>query len=474
MATRQNSPEKSSLSWKPENQWKYQTAAEKKKIFAFADDYIKALNAGKTERQFYQLAVSELEKKGFRDLAGLKEVKAGDKVYLGIHEKGLMSAVVGTASPMDGFLMVGSHIDSPRLDLKPNPLMESNEIAYFKTHYYGGIKKYQWVAIPLALHGVVMLADGSKLSVDLGEEENEPCFYITDLLPHLGKDQMAKKASQVIEGEQLNIVLGNIPANTEKDAKDPTKQAILEILHEKYGITERDLYTAELEIVPANKARYVGLDRSFVAGYAQDDHVCAYTSLRALLDAAPSAKTQVMFLFDKEEIGSTGSTGAQSELYYYALHELAARMLGRDPSVLEVDHLLQHSKLLSSDVTNAFDPSFADVSDPLNTAYVAYGIGINKYTGAGGKGNTNDANAEYFNEVTRLFDAQQVPWQAGELGKVDQGGGGTIAKFFAQKGINVIDCGVAVLSMHSCYELTSTLDVYNTYRAYKAFYENAR
>ena len=460
------------LSFKFKNQWDVLDADLVSAAHKFSEGYKRALDQGKTEREFHDLTIARLEEAGFKNLDQVDKLERGDKVYRSVHNKGLLAAVVGSESPAEGLILVGSHIDSPRLDLKPYPLYEQNEFALFKTHYYGGIKKYQWLSTQLAIHGVVVKQDGSKVEICIGEDDDDPVFTITDLLPHLGRKQMAKPAKEVIEGEQLNVLLGSQPY-PEEALKDRFKLNILSLLHEKYGITERDLITGELEIVPAHKARDVGLDRSFIGAYGQDDRVCAWTSLEALLDAMPQAKTQGILFFDKEEVGSDGNTGAKSDLYFFALNELCAKILGREPSLLETQQMLEHSKLLSSDVTAAYDPDFSDVYEPMNTAYCNYGIGINKYTGGGGKGGTTDANAEYFNEVTRLFEQYNIPWQAGELGKIDEGGGGTIAKFFANAGMNVIDCGVPVLAMHSCFEVTTKLDVFNTYRAYKAFFDHA-
>ena len=464
---------KESLCYEFKNQWDGLKDKEVKEIMSFNEGYKKALDAGKTEREFYDWTIATLEKAGYKNLAEMDKVKAGDKVYRGVHGKGLLAAIAGSEDPKNGFLLVGSHIDCPRLDLKPNPLYEKEEMALLKTHYYGGIKKYHWVATQLAIHGVAILKNGEKVNISVGEKDEDPVFTITDLLPHLGKDQMSKKASEVIEGENLNVLIGGMPIE-DTEVKDRYKMAILQLLNKEYGITERDLITAEIEVVPAHKARDVGFDRSFIGAYGQDDRVCAYTSLQALLESKAREKTQGIFLFDKEEVGSDGNTGACSALYMHALNELHCKMLGREPSVMELQESISNTQLLSSDVSNAYDPNYPEVSDPLNTTYCSKGIGICKYTGSRGKGGTTDANAEYFNKVTRLFDEHEIPWQVGELGKVDQGGGGTIAKFFANYGMQVIDCGVAVLSMHACFEVTSKADVYNTYRAYHCFLNQAK
>lgn len=463
---------KAKLCYETKNQWDEADKKFRKQMDEFCAEYKTALDMGKTERSFYNTSVRALEAAGFVDLNSKQSVKAGDKVYRGVHGKGLLAAVVGSLDPAEGFLLIGSHIDSPRLDLKPNPVYEKNEMVLLKTHYYGGIKKYQWAATALALQGVVILKDNTKVEINIGLAEEDPVFTITDLLPHLGKDQMAKKASEVIEGESMNILFGGIPY-PDSEVSERFKLAVLQLLNERYGIVERDLLSAEIEVVPAQKAKDVGLDRSFVGSYGQDDRVCAWTSLKALTDAKSQKKTQGILFFDKEETGSDGNTGACSDLYLFALHELHCKMIGREASLSERQKNIENSMLLSSDVTNAYDPNYPEVSDPLNSTYCGKGIGIAKYTGSRGKGGTTDANAEYFHFVSRLFDAHSIPWQVGELGKVDQGGGGTIAKIFANDGMHVIDCGVPVLSMHSCFEVTSKIDVYNTYRAYKCFLENA-
>lgn len=460
------------LCYSKENQWKNTDESRENKIHEFNRGYGKALDKGKTEREFYDLTVRHLKDAGFKNLHKQDEVNPGDKVYAGVHGKGIVAAIVGSEPAEEGFLIVGSHTDSPRLDLKPNALYEKEEMAYFKTHYYGGIKKYQWLSTQLAIHGVVLTKDGKKIDINIGEKDDDPVFTIPDLLPHLGRNQMAKKASEVVEAEGLNVLIGSKPIDDDK-IKEPIKLSILKMLNDEYGITERDLYTAEIEVVPAHKSRDVGLDRSFIGAYGQDDRVCAWTSLMALLDAKPSKKTQMVIFTDKEEVGSAGNTGAKSELYYFILHELQAKMLKREPSLMEKQNMMRNSKMLSSDVAAGFDPDFPEVYEPMNSAHMNYGIAICKYTGSGGKGGTSDANAEYFNEVTRLFDEHDIPWQVSELGKTDAGGGGTIAQFFANAGMDVIDCGVPVLAMHSCFEVCSKLDIYNTYEAYKVFFENA-
>ncbi|NLB50999.1 MAG: aminopeptidase [Clostridiaceae bacterium] len=455
--------------WDPENEEEMQA------IMDFNQDYKVALDRGKTEREFVDYAIELLEANGYRAYETDKPLAAGDRVYEAVHGKALVAAVIGTADPLDGFNLIGAHVDSPRLDLKPNPMYESDELTLLKTHYYGGIKKYQWAATPLALHGVVITRDGETISLSIGEEADDPVFTITDLLPHLGADQMKKTASQVIEGEELNVLAGSIPLPGGDDIKERFKLGVLKLLFDQYGFTERDLVTAEIEIVPATKARCVGFDRSMVGGYGQDDRVCAYTALKALIDAdTPLKRTGLVILYDKEETGSGGITGARSQLFPSVQKRMVRSILGREPSAIELQDQIEKSTMLSSDVSNAFDPTFASVSDPKNNTYAGRGIAFFKYTGARGKGGTSDANAEYFNEVTRLLEANDVPWQTGELGKVDQGGGGTVAIYQSDLGMSVIDCGVPVLSMHSCFEITSKIDVYKTYEAYKVFLEKMR
>ncbi len=463
------------LTFSFKNLWDPDNEAEMKALMDFAEDYKKALDRGKTEREFVDFAIELLEGEGYKAFDSDQPLKPGDKVYESVHGKGLVAAVIGTADPLLGFNLVGAHVDSPRLDLKPNPLYESDELTLMKTHYYGGIKKYQWAAIPLALHGVVILKNGETVKLAIGEAPEDPVLTITDLLPHLGADQMKKTASEVIEGEQLNVLVGSIPFPGGEEVKERFKLGILKLLHDRYQITERDLITAEIEIVPAALARDVGLDRSMIGGYGQDDRVCAYTALRALIDAEqPLKRTGMVVLYDKEETGSGGITGARSQLFPSVQRRMVRAILGREPSAIELQDQIEKSTMLSSDVSNAYDPTFASVSDPKNNTYAGRGIAFFKYTGARGKGGTSDANAEYFNEVTRLLDQEGIPWQTGELGKVDQGGGGTVAIYQADLGISVIDCGVPVLSMHSCFEVTSKMDVYKTYEAYKVFLEKMR
>ncbi|MGI6579468.1 MAG: aminopeptidase [Saccharofermentanales bacterium] len=458
---------KNQLFVKKENCWDIQSE-DQDKIFEFAEGYKKALNYGKTERRFIQYTVEQLEIAGFKHLTEFEKIENGNKVYATIHDKILVAALIGTEVPKNGFNIVASHIDSPRLDLKPNPLIEENELVYFKTHYYGGIKKYHWLSTQLALHGVIYLSDGKRVEINVGDDPEDPVFTVTDLLPHLDYHRANKKITEYVEGEKLQVLIGSIPY-PDKDISERFKLGILNLLNEKYGIKEADFNRAEIEVVPAHFARDVGFDRSMIGAYGQDDRVCAYTSLQALLDTESVTKTAVILFADKEEIGSDGNTGAQSQVFQYLLNTLHEKIIGREPSMQEIQQFYLNTNLLSSDVTNAYDPIYAEVSDPVNSSYLSKGMSINKYTGHAGKYGTNDANAEFVACLTNLLDANEIPYQISDMGKVDAGGGGTIAKYFATTGMNVIDCGVCMFAMHSCFEITSKIDVYNTYRAYKVF-----
>ena len=451
--------------------WKDISEKEKDNIFNFCDGYMKFLSKAKIEREFVQKAKEEAEKHGFKDLNTFESLKAGDKVYFINRDKSMYLAVIGTDKMENGVHIVGSHIDSPRLDLKPNPLCEDSGLAYFKTHYYGGIKKYQWTTIPLSLHGVVVKANGEKVIINIGEEETDPIFTITDLLPHLAQDQMEKKLKNGIDGEDLKLLIGSIPAcgEDEKDEKEAVKLNILKILNQKYGIKERDFVSAEIEIVPAFKARSLGFDGGLIAAYGQDDKVCAYTSLMAMMELEKVSKTAICILSDKEEIGSMGNTGMESHMFDYFVSELLNKTGENRVNLL--DKVFCFSKMLSSDVDAGFDPIYANVSDTKNAGFLGKGISLNKYTGSRGKSGASDANAEFVAWVRNLLESNEIKFQVAELGKVDIGGGGTIAYILANKGVDVIDCGVPVLSMHAPYEVTSKFDVYEAYRTYKAFWE---
>ena len=438
------------------------------KIFDFCNGYMEFLNRSKTEREFAANARQVAEENGFVDINKVEHLNPGDKVYFVNREKSVYMAIIGKQKLENGLHIIGAHIDSPRLDLKPNPIYEDGEFAYFNTHYYGGIKKYQWTTIPLSIHGVIVKANGEKITVNIGENEDDPIFTITDLLPHLAKDQVNKKLGEAIEGENLDLLIGSIPILDEK-AKQKVKLNILKILNEKYGITEKDFLSSELELVPAFKARSLGFDYGMVAGYGQDDKVCSYTALKALMEINNPEKTAICILSDKEEIGSMGNTGMESHVFDYFVSELLNKTGENRVNLLE--KVFCYSKMLSSDVDAGFDPLYAGVSDKSNSGFLSKGITLNKYTGARGKSGASDANAEFVAWVRNLFETNDIKYQVAELGKVDIGGGGTIAYILANKGVDVIDCGVPVLSMHAPYEVTSKFDIYEAYRAYKAFWE---
>lgn len=458
-----------SLSYENENAYLKMSDTETAEMLALCDEYRKFLDNGKTERECVSYSLDILKKAGFSDLAEKNELKPGDKVYKINRHKNIFAAVIGTESILDGINIAGAHIDSPRLDLKQNPLYENTDMALLKTHYYGGIKKYQWPTIPLAIHGVIYNSDGEKITITIGESESDPVFVITDLLPHLAKDQMAKKMTEGIEAENMNVLIGGMPIKAE-DVQEKVKFAILKMLNNRYGITEKSFQSAELEIVPAYKARNVGLDESFVGAYGHDDRVCAYTALRGILDAEPPKRTAAVVLVDKEEIGSSGNTGAQSAFMMMTIAELTEKVMG-SCSVTELNRVIENSACMSSDVSNAVDPNYLSVSEPKNSSYAGRGVSIVKYTGARGKYDSSDANAEFVYEIGKLMDENGVIWQTGELGKVDQGGGGTIAQYVANLNMDVIDCGVPVLSMHAPFEVVAKSDVYMAYRAYKAFFK---
>lgn len=436
----------------------------------YAEEYKAFLDISKTEREFVENAIEAANDLGFVDIESKKTLKAGDKVYASIKDKGMVLAVIGKKPVADGINILGAHIDSPRLDLKPNPVYEDAEAAYFKTHYYGGIKKYQWTTIPLAIHGVIYTKDGTKHKITVGEKDEDPIFYITDLLPHLGNEQMKKNASEFISGEDLNVFVGGMPLKGAD--KEPYKAYVLKYLNDNYGIVEKDFVTGEIEIVPAMKARDLGFDRSFIAAYGHDDKVCAYPALTALFAQERPDKTCVTILTDKEEIGSYANSGAQSVLYENFLMELLAKTNKGAFDMLAYRKAIAASKMLSTDVSNAYDPKYASVSDPRNSAYMSKGIKLEKYVGARGKSGTNEATGDFVAEIVSVFDKNSIPWQTGELGKVDAGGGGTISAYMAKMGMNVIDAGVPVWSMHAPYEVISKIDLYYTYLAYKAFIEN--
>ena len=447
--------------------WENVDEEKRSKIEDVSSKYMSFLNKAKTEREFIKRARELANSNGYKDIMEFESLKPGDKIYFVNREKSMYLAIIGENSIENGIHIIGSHVDSPRLDLKPNPLYEDTGLAYLKTHYYGGIKKYQWTTIPLSMHGVIVKTNGEKIEINIGEDEADPIFTITDLLPHLAQDQMNKKLSRGIDGEDLNLLIGSIPYNTDKDG-EKVKLNILNILNQKYGITEQDLSSSELELVPAFKARTLGLDGSMIAAYGQDDKVCAYTSLHAMMELEHVKNTAVCILADKEEIGSIGNTGMESHMFDFFISEILNKLGVNRPNLL--DKVFCFSKMLSSDVDAGFDPMYASVSDKTNAGFLGKGISLNKYTGARGKSGASDANAEYVAWVRNILEKNDIRYQIAELGKVDIGGGGTIAYIIANKGADVIDCGVPVLSMHAPYEVTSKYDVYSAYETYKAFW----
>ncbi len=455
------------------NLWLSYTEDQLAHLEQVTSDYKAYLDAGKTERECIREAVRMAKAAGYRDLkdviAAGETLKTGDRVYAVCMEKTIALFQIGSEPIEKGMNILGAHVDSPRIDLKQRPLYEAGEFSYFDTHYYGGVKKYQWVTLPLAIHGVIVKKDGTKVEVVIGEDETDPVFVITDLLIHLAAEQMETKAAKVIEGEKLDLLIGSMPLEGEE--KEAVKANVLKLLNDKYGVEEEDFVSAELEIVPAGKTRDCGLDRSMVIGYGQDDRVCAFTSLLAMLEAADVKRTACCLLVDKEEIGSVGATGMQSRFFENTVAELLDRM--GEYSDLKVRRTLANSKMLSSDVSAAFDPLFEGVYEKKNTAFFGKGIVFNKYTGSRGKGGSNDANPEYIAHLRKVFADNNVQYQTAELGRVDVGGGGTIAYILANYGMEVIDSGVAVLNMHAPWEVTSKADIYEAYRGYKAFLAEA-
>lgn len=460
---------KNKLFRKTNTGWEGIEKEKKEKIFSYCEEYMKFLNQSKTEREIIKSSKELVEANGFKNICEYENLKPGDKVYYNNRDKSMYLAIIGKDSIEKGINIIGSHADSPRLDLKPNPLYEDSGFAYFKTHYYGGIKKYQWTAIPLSIHGVIVKPNGEKIEVTIGEEETDPIFTITDLLPHLASEQMERKLKEGIKGEDLNLLIGSIPYEGEKGI-DSVKLNIMNILNEKYGITEIDFVSSELEIVPSFRARSMGLDSSMVAAYGQDDKVCVYTSLTALLNLVEPKTTAVCIISDKEEIGSMGNTGMESHVFDTFISEILNKLGINKPNLL--DQVFCNSKMLSADVDAAFDPIYSSVYEKNNAGYLGRGIGLNKYTGARGKSGASDANAEFVAMIRNIFEKENIEYEFAELGRVDVGGGGTIAYILADKGIDVIDCGVPVLSMHAPYEVTSKFDIYEAYRAYLAFWKN--
>lgn len=459
---------------KKENGWKSVTEERKKEIMEFSEGYKKFLDEGKTEREVIRISKKLAEANGFVDGETMETLKAGDKVYYENRGKNLVLAIIGEDDFKNGANFVVSHVDCPRLDIKQQPLYEDSDFALLKTHYYGGIKKYQWAARALSLHGVVALKSGEVVDIVIGEEPTDPVFTIPDLLPHLDrKVQRDRKAGEVLKGEELNIIIGSIPSSVkDEDVKEEFKALVLEKLNEKYGMIEEDFISAELQLVPAEKARDVGLDRGIVGAYGHDDRICGYTSLISLIDLEETPKrTAICYLADKEEIGSVGSTGLQSRYLEYFMGDIMYKVLGAGSNEQILRKALWNSHALSSDVNAGFNPIFKSVHDEQNASKLGRGLILTKYTGSGGKGGTSDADAEYIAELRRIFDQGGIKWQTGMLGKVDEGGGGTVAMFLAHYGIRTIDAGAPLLSMHSPLELASKLDIFEIYRGYKVFYD---
>ena len=454
---------------KKKNAWEKYDSKELKKVFEFNEEYKRFMSKCKTERECVKETIRIAELKGYRNLEDIikngESLKPGDKVYANNMDKAIALFLIGNEPLESGLKILGAHIDSPRLDLKQNPLYEDTDLALFDTHYYGGVKKYQWVTLPLALHGIVVKKDGTKINVVIGEDESDPVVGISDLLIHLSGAQLEKKGAKVVEGEDLNVLVGSMPLKGQE--KDKVKANILKILKEKYNFEEDDFLSAEIEVVPAGKARDYGIDRSMIMAYGQDDRVCAYTSLMALLECENVEKTSVCLLVDKEEVGSIGATGMESKFFENTVAEVMDRK--GEYSELKLRRVLRNSKMLSSDVSAAFDPNYPSVMEKKNAAYFGMGMVFNKYTGARGKSGCNDANAEFMAELRKIMEDNNVTFQTAELGKVDQGGGGTIAFIPASYNMEVIDCGVALHNMHSPWEVASKADIYETKRGYKAF-----
>lgn len=460
-----------SLHYEKTNIWKNANQEELDNIYDYGERYKSFLDIGKTEREACAEIIKQAKEKGFISLEeALKgKIKKGDKIYLNNKDKSAILMIVGD-DISEGMNIVGAHLDVPRLDLKPNPLYEDGEMALFKTHYYGGVKKYQWTAIPLALHGLIITKEGKKINISIGEEENDPVFYINDLLIHLSSDQMKKTLAEGITGEQLNVVVAHNSKFPDKDSKNPIKDNLLKYLNSKYGIVEEDFLVAELEIVPASKARDVGFDRAMIAAHGHDDRVCSYAALEAILNIESPSRTAVGLFVDKEEIGSVGNTSMGAIFFENMVAEILSNQRD-DYSDILVRRAMANSKVLSADVTVAYDPTFPEVVEKNNTSLLGHGITMSKYTGSRGKGGCNDANSEFISELRDLFNRENIIWQTGELGKVDQGGGGTIAYILSAYGAEVVDMGTGMLSMHSPIELLSKADAYMTCKAYHAFFK---
>lgn len=458
---------------KRENCWKIYDENQLKELEEINSKYRNMLDSGKTERECVELTINLAKKAGYKDLKEIiknnDNIKTGDKVYAVCMNKAIVLYQIGEENIENGMNILGAHIDSPRIDVKQNPLYEDSELVFLDTHYYGGIKKYQWVATPLALHGVIIKKDGTKVNINIGEKDEDPVFVITDLLAHLSREQMDKTARTVVEGENLDLLIANKPLKGEE--KDAVKANVLKLLKDTYDIEEEDFLSAELEIVPAGKARECGIDKSMIMAYGQDDRVCAFTSLLAMLEDKPVKRTSCCILVDKEEIGSVGATGMHGKFFENSLAELMDRM--GQYSELKLRRALENSKMLSSDVSAAYDPLYGSAYEKKNSAYFSKGLVFNKFTGSGGKGGSNDANAEYIAHLRNIMDKNNVTFQTAELGKVDLGGGGTIAYILANYGMQVIDSGVAVLCMHAPWEITSKADIYEAFKGYRVFLDEA-
>lgn len=454
------------ISYKKKAVWEKLDSKEKEKVMDFGEKYKEFLSKAKTEREAVEIMLKEAREAGFQDLRGLKTIQPGQAFYLLHREKVLLLGVMGQKSLKKGIRLVGAHLDSPRLDVKPEPLYEADGMALFKTHYYGGIKKYQWPTLPLALHGVVIKEDGEKLQIAIGEKPDDPVFTVTDLLPHLAKNQMEKKLNEGIRGEDLNVLVGSFPYEDDK-VQEKIKLAVLNHLYQEYALVEEDLISAELTLVPAGPARDVGFDRSLVGGYGHDDRAASFAAFLGIKELTDPSHTAIAFFVDKEEIGSTGNTGAQSRFLEYAIALLASLTGEETPAGLW--QIFDRTVALSADGVAAIDPSWGDVLDKFNAPLLGHGVVIIKYTGHGGKYDTSDAHAETVSTIRNLFNKNQIIWQTGELGKVDQGGGGTIAQYLAKTGMDVLDCGPSLLSVHSPFEIASKADLYMCYRAYEVF-----
>lgn len=464
-----SNPGSKDLNYKAINAWD-NPKFSRRNIMSFSEGYKTFMNKAKTEREFIKESVVLAKQNNFINLdEAVSKLNPGDKVYRVFKEKLMLLAVIGNKPPEEGTKIVGAHVDSPRIDIKQNPLYESTDMVFLKTHYYGGIKKYQWLAIPLALHGIVVKADGTSVEINIGEDENDPVFTITDLLPHLAKDQMDKKVTEAFRGENMNVLLGSEPLS-DKENRERFKNNILNLLHEKYGIIEEDFVSSELQAVPAFKARDVGIDRSMVGAYAHDDRICAYPALISILETKDPEYTAICYLTDKEEIGSVGNTGAESRALEDFIADICALTTDSAYSDRLVRASLNKSKMLSADVNAALDPNYEGTHDKQNAGYLGKGIAIMKYSGSRGKSGASDASAEYLGEIRRLFNDNNIPWHITELGAVDKGGGGTIAMMIANLGVDVIDVGVPLLSMHAPFEVASKADIYSAYRGYHVFF----